>query len=468
MTEWHTYFPHAAFILRTILLLAGVGLLSFFSVLERIDAVFYDKISTIQQSLPDNTIVIVAIDEKSLQTLGRWPWSRSLHAELINRLQKTGSNVIGLDLLFSEPQNDPFADQLLATAIAAHGAVILPVAPVADGNVERIYLVEPLPFFRENARLGHVDIELDSDGIARRVFLKAGVEEPRWPAFGLALATQANKNIADWTDDLNEAPIKTPGRWVRSNEALIPYARQPGSFQHVSYAQVLFDDQVLASLKDKIILVGMAAVGMGTRFATPVSPLNRQPMSGVEWHANVLNMLLHNRVIHPVADYTISLISIVWVLIALLAVSILRRNITILFLLVLLSCGLFFVWLSLRFLLVWLPPSAALIGTIAIYPLWNWRRINEFMQSLFVAKAGSNAALESVGDGVITTDSHDHVIYMNKGAERIFGVTLNQIQGTLLSTILDVSKIQDGTYIMNQKAQNCLCLHSTSIQANAI
>ena len=446
MTGWHTYFPHAAFILRTILLLAGVGLLSFFSVLERIDAVFYDKISTIQQSLPDNTIVIVAIDEKSLQTLGRWPWSRSLHAELINRLQKTGSNVIGLDLLFSEPQNDPFADRLLATAIAAHGAVILPVAPVADGNVERIYLVEPLPFFRENARLGHVDIELDSDGIARRVFLKAGVEEPRWPAFGLALATQANKNIADWTDDLNEAPIKTPGRWVRSNEALIPYAGQPGSFQHVSYAQVLFDDQVLASLKDKIILVGMAAVGMGARFATPVSPLNRQPMSGVEWHANVLNMLLHNRVIHPVADYTISLISIVWVLIALLAVSILQRNITIPFLLVLLSCGLFFVWLSLRFLLVWLPPSAALIGTIAIYPLWNWRRINEFMQSLFVAKAGSNAALESVGDGVITTDAHDHVIYMNKGAERIFGVNLNQIQGTLLSTILDVSKIQDVTY----------------------
>jgi len=202
MTGWHTYFPHATFILRTILLLTGVGLLSFFSVLERIDAVFYDKISTIQQSLPDNNIVIVAIDEESLQTLGRWPWSRSLHAELINRLHKTGSNVIGLDILFSEPQNDPFADELLAAAIAAHGAVILPVAPVADGNVERINLVEPLSFFRENARLGHVDIELDSDGIARRVFLKAGIEEPRWPAFELALAAQSNKYMPDWTKRL--------------------------------------------------------------------------------------------------------------------------------------------------------------------------------------------------------------------------------------------------------------------------
>lgn len=446
MTGWHTYSPHATFILRAILLLAGVGLLSFFSVLERIDAVFYDKISTIQQSLPDNNIVIVAIDEESLQTLGRWPWSRSLHAELINRLHKTGSNVIGLDILFSEPQNDPFADELLAAAIAAHGAVILPVAPVADGNVERIYLVEPLSFFRESARLGHVDIELDSDGIARRVFLKAGIEEPRWPAFGLALATQSNKYTADWTGALSETPVNTRGRWVRSHEALIPYAGQPGSFQQLSYTQVLFDDQVLSSLKNKIIIVGMTATGMGMRFATPVSPLNRQPMSGVEWHANVLNMILHDRAIHPVADHSIGLISIIWVLTALLAVSILQRNITIPFLLILLGCGLFFVWVALSLAHIWLPPSAALLGTIAIYPLLNWRRINEFMQSLFVAKAGSNAALESVGDGVITTDARDHVIYMNRGAERIFGVTLNQVQGALLPTILDLSKIRDGTY----------------------
>ena len=67
MTGWHTYFPHATFILRTILLVAGVGLLSFFSVLERIDAVFYDKISTIQQSLPDNNTGRICLPYKSLK-----------------------------------------------------------------------------------------------------------------------------------------------------------------------------------------------------------------------------------------------------------------------------------------------------------------------------------------------------------------------------------------------------------------
>lgn len=370
-----------------------------------------------------------------------------MHAELINRLRSIDNHAVALDLLFSEPQSsDPFADQLLAAAITLHGGIILPVAPIADSSTEYIYLAEPLNSYREHATLGHVDIELDSDGIARRVFLKAGVETPLWPALGLALATRLNRDTANPTDDLEKAHVKTWGRWVRSQEALIPYAGQPGSFQQVSYAQVLFDDQVLASLKDKIIIVGMTATGMGTRFATPVSPINRQPMSGVEWHANVLNMVLHNRAIHPIAGYSASLISVAWVLIVLLTISWLQRNISIPLLLIVLGCGLLSVWLSLRFLHIWFPPSAALIGTIAIYPLWNWRRINEFMQSLFVARVGSNAALESVADGVITTDTLDHIIYMNKGAEKILGVTLNQAQGVLLSALLDLNQIRDNSF----------------------
>lgn len=61
---------HNTFILRAILLLVGVGILSLFEMLERIDAVFYDKISTIQQYPPDKAIAIIAIDEESLRILG--------------------------------------------------------------------------------------------------------------------------------------------------------------------------------------------------------------------------------------------------------------------------------------------------------------------------------------------------------------------------------------------------------------
>ena len=64
------------FIVRAIILLIGVALLSFFKTLERFDSVFYDKATSIQQYAPSNDIVIVAIDEESLNFLGRWPWSR--------------------------------------------------------------------------------------------------------------------------------------------------------------------------------------------------------------------------------------------------------------------------------------------------------------------------------------------------------------------------------------------------------
>lgn len=60
-----------AFVLRAMTLLVGVALLSFSEILERVDAVFYDKVSSMQQYPTSNDIVIVAIDEESLQALGR-------------------------------------------------------------------------------------------------------------------------------------------------------------------------------------------------------------------------------------------------------------------------------------------------------------------------------------------------------------------------------------------------------------
>ncbi|SEP63247.1 EAL domain-containing protein [Nitrosomonas ureae] len=444
MIQWVDRAFRNTFFLRAILLITSVGLLSFFAVLERIDAVIYDQISTIQHYSPDDDIVIVAIDEESIKTLGRWPWSRSVHAELIKRLESIGNPAVAFDLIFSEPQaNDPDADHSLASAIASHGRVILPVVPVDDKNRDYVYLVEPLPIYRQHAQLGHVDIELDSDGIARRVFLTAGIEEPEWPAFALVLAASTHQYTINSMNSFSDDKVKFWGRWVRSHEVLIPYVGKTGSFQQVSYAQVLLDDRVLVSLRNKFILVGMTATGIGTRFATPVSPLNRQPMSGVEWHANVLSMLLHNRAILPISHYSTSLISVAWVLAILFLFSIFSRNITMPLLLVLIGCGLCAIWIVLRFLHIWFPPGAALVGTIAIYPLLNWQRINEYMRSLFVAKAGSNAALESVGDGVITTDAHNHIIYMNKGAERILGVALEQAQGVSLLKLMKLSKIHD-------------------------
>lgn len=59
-----------------------------------------------------NEIVIAAIDEKSLARLGRWPWPRSVIARLIEKLTDAGAKVIGLDIVFSEPEVNPSLDRV--------------------------------------------------------------------------------------------------------------------------------------------------------------------------------------------------------------------------------------------------------------------------------------------------------------------------------------------------------------------
>jgi len=53
---------------------------------------------------PGTEIVLLTIDEKSLDELGRWPWSRQLIAQGLELLSKYGARVIGLDIVFSEPE----------------------------------------------------------------------------------------------------------------------------------------------------------------------------------------------------------------------------------------------------------------------------------------------------------------------------------------------------------------------------
>ncbi len=425
------------FVLRSVILLIGIVLVAYTEILERFDFLIYDKLSTLRQYPQDRNITIIAIDEESLKILGRWPWSRGVHAELITRLKTINTGTIALDLLFSEPQdNDPYADNLLAQAIAAHGNVILPVVPISEEYSGLLTVVQPLALFTKHAVLGHADIELDSDGVARRVFLYAGINAPTWPTLGLALADPATAKKAPQSLSTDKEISEQWNHWVRSQEALIPYTGQSSNFSKIPYARVLFDDEALASLRNKTVIVGVTAAGIGTRFATPASPINRQPMTGVEWHANVFSMLTNNRTIYPIPKMLMAIISASWVAIILLGISFLAINLTIPLLLILLVFALFFTGLILELGHVWIPPGAVLLGTLSLYPLWNWQRINKFLHAFWMTKIHSSTALESIGDGVITTDASDRVIYINKGAEKILQAQLNQIKGKFLPEIL--------------------------------
>src|SRR5579871_4386989 len=48
-------------------------------------------------------IVIAAIDENSIDTIGRWPWPRSVMADALDIISEAGAKVIGLNVLYTEP-----------------------------------------------------------------------------------------------------------------------------------------------------------------------------------------------------------------------------------------------------------------------------------------------------------------------------------------------------------------------------
>ena len=84
-----------------------VVLLSASAPLQSLERSFYDWAVRSTDRLPSDKVAVIAIDDQSINNIGRWPWPRDLHAELIDRLSQGGAKVIGQTVLFLEPQVDP-------------------------------------------------------------------------------------------------------------------------------------------------------------------------------------------------------------------------------------------------------------------------------------------------------------------------------------------------------------------------
>lgn len=72
---------------------------------EFIELKFYDlKFLYRGPKAPSPQVVLVAIDDDSVQKVGRWPWSREIITRLLAKLKAAGPRAIGLDVIFAERQ----------------------------------------------------------------------------------------------------------------------------------------------------------------------------------------------------------------------------------------------------------------------------------------------------------------------------------------------------------------------------
>lgn len=214
------------------------------------------------------SIIIVAVDDESLQEIGPWPFPRSIHAALLDRLQQ--ARVVAFDILFPDRSSD---DSLFAARLQKAPPTVLAVAENVDGQI-----LTPASTLGTDILQGHIQTILGNDGIIRQVELC----RDKTPVLaGALLQTAGMANGCDKT----------------STPQLINFYGPEFSFLYLSYNDVLTGKITPDFFRDRLVLVGIQAKGLGDVHITPFSI--RHPTPGVEIQATILNNILDNNFIRP-------------------------------------------------------------------------------------------------------------------------------------------------------------------------
>ncbi|HNI47076.1 MAG TPA: CHASE2 and HATPase_c domain-containing protein [Zoogloea sp.] len=374
--------------------------LAVFAALEgwlwRIDQTIYDSFLSSFRRATSANVAIVAIDDASLAELGSWPWSRRVHAALLDRLHDAGARAVALDLILDTPsRDDPAADTVLAQSMRAFGRVALPLTQATTGVLLTGEIL-PLPeFVAAAAALGHGQVEFDPDGIARSVYLWEGFGSARHPQLALALLRIVDPEVAARYAQPGPGDDDDRLQWVRAMWLRVPFAGPPGTYPYYSYAAVLRGEVPADALRDKVLLVGATASGMAEAVPTPMSGLSR-PMPGVEVDANVYDALRRGDAVRPLSAGTSAGVAALAVLVAMLALFYGDPRTGLLVSVLAGLAALALAAVALQAGSMWFGPAPAVLGCMLAYPLWSWRRL-EWAQRYLDAEL---AALEREGDAL--------------------------------------------------------------------
>jgi len=307
------------------LLMCGVMLLKL-TVFETFEEKLLDYRFKLRGPLkPPGNIVIAAIDEKSIERLGRWPWSRDKLVGLVKKLNDSGADIIVFDIILSEPEkNDP----LLSEAINNAGNVILPIAfdfekksslPANDLilkyafsiviNPERFSKYNPITAERvlvpvatlleQAMSIGHINMFPDNDGTLRWESLVIGYGGYLFPSATLQAAAYYLGVPRDKVVLSAAAGVRLGNRFIPTDHwgrTLINYYGPEHTFKYLSISDILDGTIKAEQLQGRIVIVGATAIGIYDLRVTPFSAA----IPGVEKHASVIASILDNRFLKKV------------------------------------------------------------------------------------------------------------------------------------------------------------------------
>ena len=240
-------------------------------------------------------LAYVAIDSKSLDEIGVWPWPRSIYARLIDKLMPAGVLDLAFDIDFSTA-SQPAEDAALKTALDnAGGAVILPAFLQygrAGEDQASLTLTQPLAAFRDSSWIGSVSVVPDDDGVLRSYPYGIETEGEILTSFPALLGG-----------------VRETGQLSRFR---VDYSINPATVPIFSVADVLSGKVGAEQLADKSVVVGAYAVELKDQFQVPVHGVISGPMMQIL----AAETLIQNRVgqvipaILPLAVFSLGLLVI--------------------------------------------------------------------------------------------------------------------------------------------------------------
>ncbi|MBA4349534.1 MAG: hypothetical protein C0415_06060 [Thermodesulfovibrio sp.] len=276
------------------------------------------------ETKPDSRVVIVAIDEKSVKEIGRWPWDRKIVARLIENLKFYGAKSVALDIVFSEPSNKT-SDKALADGISKSNNVIagyffrqdeggqtpvssellqpskIKILKIAENVTEVPIITYPvvetnIPVISNaSAGAGFFNIIPDKDGIIRTANLLMLYDGEVYPSLALSalrhnLGNEIILDIAIYgVDGLLIGDRRIPAD--ESGRLILNYYGRQGIFKTIPATDVIKKRLNKDDLKDAIVFIGATEIGIYDVRVTPLDPV----LPGVEIHATVASNVLQNK-----------------------------------------------------------------------------------------------------------------------------------------------------------------------------
>lgn len=314
---------------------------------------------------PGNDVVIAAIDEKSIDRIGRWPWPRENIARLLDRLREANIAVGGFDIVFSSPEENSDGDVLLAKALkrlrrkivlgyffhfSKEGlehldqeelaAFVKTVArsrytgikkaagvKLAPLGLRQAYAVEATidPLAKAARYAGYFNFNPENDGSIRRLPMlvqyqdRVDLEEDTdylFPPLSLTMLKKyINGSIVVDIDEFGVSRVVLAGmeqsKVIPANELgemWINYYGPEQTFPYYSVVDILEGKVGKEQLEGKLVLIGATAIAIEDLRTTPFDKV----FPGIEIHATILDNILRDRYLRPpaVSNFLIDIVSI--------------------------------------------------------------------------------------------------------------------------------------------------------------